>query len=313
MPLERRRWGFGKIDGICYSRTMILLLLASFIWAFSFGLIKKYLGAIDASFVASVRLALSFLLFLPLLRPRKISLPLAARLAALGAVQFGLMYVFYTQSFRYLAAHQVALFTIFTPLYVAATADLLERRFRPLHFWTALLAVAGTAVIVYSRLPAAGLLTGFFLVQASNLCFALGQVQYRRLALAGKGWKDRDVFAWLYLGGAAAAALAMLLFSGPPRLDLNGGQWLVLVYLGLLASGVGFFLWNVGALRVSAGMLAVFNNVKIPLAIAVSLIFFKERTDLLRLALGGAIIILALALNSSRGKTKPQPSRIQGS
>ena len=127
---------------------MAFLLIASFIWAFSFGLIKKHLGDLDADFVAFARLFFALLLFLPLFRPRKISLPLAARLAALGAVQFGLMYVFYTQSFRYLAAHQVALFTIFTPLYVAATADLLEERFRPLHFWTALLAVAGTALIV---------------------------------------------------------------------------------------------------------------------------------------------------------------------
>jgi len=282
---------------------MAFLLIASFIWAFSFSLIKKYLGGLDAGFVSSVRLVLAFLLFLPLLRPRKISPSLTVRLLALGGVQFGLMYVFYTQSFRYLAAHQVALFTILTPLYVAAAADLLEGRFRPLHFWTALLAVAGSAVIVYSGVGRAGLIAGFLLVQASNLCFAVGQVMYRRLALPGRGWKDRDVFAWLYLGGAAAAALAMLLFSGPPRLDLDGGQWLVLAYLGVLASGVGFFLWNVGALSVSAGMLAVFNNVKVPLAILVSFVFFKERTDLLRLALGGGLILAALAMNSRRRRT----------
>jgi len=279
---------------------MAFLLIASFIWAFSFGLIKKYLGGLDANFVAAVRLALSFLLFLPLLRPRKVSPAMTLRLFLIGMVQFGLMYVFYIQSFRFLAAHQVALFTIFTPLYVAAANDLLEKRFLPRHFWTALLAVAGTAVIVYSGLGTAGLLAGFVLVQASNLCFALGQILYRRL-LAGKEWRDRDGFAWLFLGGTFAAALAMLLVSGPPGLDLNWSQVLVLLYLGLLASGVGFFLWNVGAGRVSSGLLAVFNNVKIPLAIAVSLLFFREQTDIFRLALGGAAIILALFLNS-RGK-----------
>ena len=277
-----------------------MLLITSFIWAFSFGLIKKYLGGLDANFVAAVRLALSFLLFLPLLRPRKVSPAMTLRLFLIGMVQFGLMYVFYIQSFRFLAAHQVALFTIFTPLYVAAANDLLEKRFLPRHFWTALLAVAWTAVIVYSGLGTAGLLAGFVLVQASNLCFALGQILYRRL-LAGKEWRDRDGFAWLFLGGTFAAALAMLLVSGPPGLDLNWSQVLVLLYLGLLASGVGFFLWNVGAGRVSSGLLAVFNNVKIPLAIAVSLLFFREQTDIFRLALGGAAIILALFLNS-RGK-----------
>ncbi len=81
-----------------------------------------------------------------------------------------------------------------------------------------------------------------------------------------------------------------------PRLDR--GQVLVLLYLGLLASGVGFFLWNVGATRVSSGVLAVFNNAKIPLAVVVSLLVFHEQTDLVRLAIGGGIMLLALYLNS---------------
>ena len=84
--------------------------------------------------------------------------------------------------------------------------------------------------------------------------------------------------------GQPRRCLAMLLVSGPLPPHLNGGQVLVLLYLGLLASGVGFFLWNVGATRVSAGTLAVFNNVKIPLAVVVSLLFFAEQTDWLRLA-----------------------------
>jgi drug/metabolite transporter (DMT)-like permease len=286
---------------------MALLLIASFIWAFSFGLIKKYLGGLDPSFVAAVRLALACLLFLPLLKPRKISPAMTLRLFMIGMVQFGLMYVFYIRSFSFLAAHQVALFTIFTPIFVALADDLWVRRFRPLHFWTALLAIAGTAVIVYSGLGKTGILTGFALVQASNICFALGQVFYRRLLPAEKGWKDRDIFAWLYLGGAAAALLAMLLFSGPHDLHINANQFLVLLYLGLLASGVGFFLWNVGATRVEAGILAVFNNVKVPLAVLVSLLFFGEHTEWLRLLSGGGMIALAIWLNYRRSASSFDP------
>lgn len=284
---------------------MAFLLITSFIWAFSFGLVKKHLGGLDGGFVALVRLALAFLLFLPLLRPRKIPPAMTWRLFMIGMVQFGLMYVFYIQSFRYLAAYQVALFTIFTPIFVALADDLWEKRFKPLHLFTALLAVAGTAVIVYSGLGKAGLLAGFVLVQASNVCFALGQVFYRRLPPLDKGWQDRDGFAWLYLGGTAAALLAMLLFSGPPDLRLNAGQLLVLLYLGLLASGVGFFLWNVGATRVEAGVLAVFNNVKIPLAVLVSLLFFGEQTGWLRLLCGGGIIAMALWLNVHASPSNP--------
>ena len=279
---------------------MPLLLITSFIWAFSFGLVKKFLAGVDAGFVAFVRLALALLLFLPLWRPRRARRALSLRLFGIGMVQFGLMYVFYIQAFQFLAAHQVALFTIFTPLYVTMFADALEKRFRPLHLWTALLAVAGTAVIVYAGWGSRGMLSGFLLVQASNLCFAAGQVCYRRLRPAVREWRDRDVFAWLYMGGTAAAALAMLCSPGQLDLRLDGGQILALVYLGLLASGLGFFLWNIGSLRVSVGMLAVMNNLKVPLAVIVSLVFFGERTNLPRLAIGGGAIFLALALNSRR-------------
>ena len=279
---------------------MLPLLITSLIWAFSFGLIKKHLPGIDAGFVAFARLFLALLLFLPLWRPRRVPPAIALRLAAAGTIEFGLMYVFYIHSFRFLPAHQVALFTVFTPLYVALIADLLERRFRPRHLWTALLATAGTAVIVYSGWGSGALVAGFLLVQASNACFAAGQVWYKRLA-AGASWRGREAFAWLYLGGAAAAALSMLAAPGPlPR--LSGASAAVLVYLGLLASGVGFFLWNIGATRVPAGVLAVMNNLKVPLAVVVSLVFFGESADLLRLAIGGAAITLALYLNKGDRK-----------
>ncbi|MFM7261548.1 MAG: hypothetical protein ACKO3W_13190, partial [bacterium] len=49
---------------------------------------------------------------------------------------------------------------------------------------------------------------------------------------------------------------------------LTTPQWLTLIYLGVGASGVGFFLWNVGATKVAPATLAVMNNAKVPLGVA---------------------------------------------
>jgi drug/metabolite transporter (DMT)-like permease len=89
----------------------------------------------------------------------------------------------------------------------------------------------------------------------------------------------------------------MLMTPGALDLRLGTAQALVLLYLGLLASGVGFFLWNIGSSRVNVGTLAVMNNLKVPLAVAVSLVFFREQADLLRPAAGGSALLLALYLN----------------
>jgi drug/metabolite transporter (DMT)-like permease len=70
----------------------------------------------------------------------------------------------------------------------------------------------------------------------------------------------------------------------------------------VIASGLGFFLWNLGATRVSAGTLAVMNNAKIPLAVACSLLFFGESASLPRLLLSLALLATAVWLAENRNR-----------
>ena len=277
---------------------MAALLIASLIWAFSFGLIKHKLvdAGLDPFLVALARLVLSCAVFAPFLRLKNIHRGLAGRLTAIGAVQYGLMYVTYLASFHYLAAHQVALFTIFTPIYVTLMNDGLACRFHARSLLAAVLAVIGAGVIVFSGDDLGGTLAGFGLMQVSNLCFAFGQVAYRRV---DRHVVDSRVFALLYLGGVLVATVPAVTVGRWPVTPPTGGQLLTLLYLGLVPSGVCFYLWNLGARRTSVGLLAVLNNVKIPLAVLCSLVFFGEKIGLVPLLLGGGVLVLASVL--SRG------------
>src|SRR5687767_14932020 len=160
---------------------MIHLVIVSLLWAFSFGLIKRYLGDVDSAFVSASRLGLALVVFLPFLRLRGVHTRLALTLAAIGAVQFGLMYLAYIESFRYLRAYEAALFTITTPILVTLIADALERTLRWRALAAAILAVAGTALVAMKSTDLEVTLTGFALVQFSNASFAAGQVFYRRI------------------------------------------------------------------------------------------------------------------------------------
>ncbi len=274
---------------------MLSLTIVSLLWAVSFGLIKHQLAGIDVGFVSLIRLSFSTALFLPFLRMRGIRVADLLRFMTLGAVQYGFMYLAYIESFRYLAAYQVALLTIFTPLCVTLTNDILQRRWHGRHWLSAGLAVAGAAVIIY-RETGTPTLIGVFLVQISNLCFAVGQVFYVRLMTHHPDQSDRSVFSLLYAGGTLISALFWL-GHGMPLPEINTAQWITLTYLGIIASGVAFFLWNVGARRVSSGILAVMNNLKIPLGVLAALLFFGESTRLDRLLIGGFIFVLALFMN----------------
>lgn len=281
---------------------MRYLIVVSLIWAFSFGLIKTCLigslAGVDPTFVAWARMVIALPIFLPFLRLRKLSGPIAIRLVLIGAVQYGMMYICYLQAYLYLEAYQVALFTIFTPIYVTLINDLYTHRFRAGSLGAAGLAVIGAAVITCQIQSMKGILIGFGLMQLSNLCFAYGQIEYKRLRPAFSHLKDHQVYGLLYLGAATVTAVATTLTGGWGSLSgLDLRQIGTLLYLGLIASGLCFFWWNKGAVLTNAGTLAVFNNLKIPLAVAVSLVVFGETADLVRLIPGSGIILIAIWLS----------------
>ena len=279
---------------------MSLLLIVSVIWALSFGLTAQ-VGSLGAPFVTAARTVLAALVFLPFLDARGLTRRQVLAFAGIGALQFGLMYLLYITSFRWLKASEVALFTIFTPLFVALLGDLLERRFSWRLLLTAALTVVGTGICIWTGLGRRGLLWGFLLMQGANLCFALGQVLYRRLAPA-TGKRDRELMGLLYLGASVVAVLMAAPATSWDRvLGMSLRQLVVLVYLGGVASGLGFFLFNAGARRTDLGTLAIFNNLKIPLAILASGLVFREVVDWPRLVVGGTVIACAFGLNQVTG------------
>ncbi|MFA5264813.1 MAG: EamA family transporter [Opitutaceae bacterium] len=270
---------------------MAYLLAVSFLWAFSFGLIKGQLAGVDPVAVAAIRMALSVLVFIPLLRLRGIPAALMLRLAIIGAVQFGVMYMLYLSSYRFLQAYEVALFTVFTPLYIFLIDAIMERAWHPRFLAAALLAAVGAAIVLDTASMTRAHWAGFLLIQGTNLCFAAGQLAWRRAHDSLKAIAtDGRLFALPYLGALLVCCLVSLFTTDWRTFNLSGTQMAAIAYLGVIPSGLCFFWWNIGAERVNAGTLAAMNNVKMPLAVLLALTLFHEKADLARLIIGGAII-----------------------
>jgi len=283
---------------------MPFLILVSLIWGFSFVIIKGSLTSLDSNFVAFARLLLSLIVFLPFLRPARIPFSGKLQLMMIGGVQYGVMYLAYIAAFRDLPAHVVALLTTTTPIFVSIVSSLYAGKIRRSALWIALLAVAGGAVLEFPDQPLAASLRGTLLVQISNAAFAFGQVAYGRWMASRTGLKDRSIFAFLYAGAAAVTAVFALFAAEYDRVSIQPHQWYALLYLGVIASGLAFFLWNVGARKVDEGVLAIMNNMKIPVAVIASLVILGERTGGVRLLTGCFLIGSALYLNDRfRDKT----------
>lgn len=273
------------------------LLAASLLWAFSFGLIKGELSGLSPSAVAAARLVVAAAVFLPFALRTPVASRIRLEAVLLGTVQFGLMYVLYVASFRWLAAWQVALLTVFTPLYVMLLARLPAGRARWRATVAALLAIGGAVLVTGRAGPDRAAWQGVLLLQASNLCFAAGQLRYA--ALRGRsGVGDAALLAWMYLGAAAATVLALsvagLATGAVPLAGWTPRALLVVLYLGVLPTAAGFHLWNRGAARTHPAFLAAANNLKVPLAVLVSWLVFGEQAPGGGALAGAAMLALSL-------------------
>ena len=292
---------------------MLYLLSASLIWSFSFGLIKGNLTSLQPNLVSFIRIAISLLIFLPFIKVRGIPLQLKLKLVMIGAVQYGLMYITYIYSYKYLKGYEVALFTIFTPLYVSFIYDIIKRRYHMNYLIISLLAVAGTAIIVYKEIASSDFLPGFILMQLSNLFFAWGQVKYRETMQNRTDIRDKDIFAYLYSGAFVVTLFSLLITVDIAAVSISLNQILTLIYLGSVASGLAFFLWNFGVRRSRIGTISIMNNLKIPLAIIVSIIVFGESGNIIKIIFGCIILISALIYNDfSEKKNGGLPTRTPG-
>ena len=231
---------------------MLLLLLASLVWAFSFGLIKGQLAGVDPTAVAVLRLLCALLVFLPFLRRRQLSRRAQLRLAAIGAVQFGLMYILYLHAFAVLQAYEVALFTIFTPIYLALLDAALEHRWEVRHLLAAVLSLGGAGVLLWRTGVGSGAVGGFILVLFLAVYIAAEPDLYKRglLLLVSPPTRRRlepvltaiaaKLRRWL-----GTQALAMLIIGTVTTILLSIIGVRAALPLGLIA-GILEFIPNVG-------------------------------------------------------------------
>lgn len=277
---------------------MLWLLLASVIWAFSFGLIKGLISGLDPFVMGVIRMAFALAVSLLFFRRRSLSLRQGGLIAVAGLIQLGMMYAPYLLSFRYLKAHEVALFTMTTPILVVAVHQIAKRTFSRRIVLAALLSIIGGVVVAYKGIETntESMIFGILLVQTANLLFAVGQFFYAKVAPAEIGLQIRGApfyFAGAFIGASVIASVAVA--NGAPVRNLTQSEWMIMAWLGIVASGIGFAIWNFGVSKVSYGALAVASDFKLPIAVLVSLVVFDESANTQQL-IAGIIILTAATL-----------------
>jgi len=257
------------------------LVLVSILWSFSFGIIKYGLSEVDPLFVSYARSLIALLFFSSISIYQLKRFRWDINLIAIGAIQFGLMYIFYIQSYQYLPAYLIATFTITTPIFVSIADKYFFRKDRTSKNLLAIfLVLLGSYLMRYNIVNPIDYWSGFMLIQCANFVFAWGQVWFKQWNIKNKDTDIISNFSQLFLGATAVTSLSYF-FISDNNVQLTDINLLALLFLGLCATGIGFLLWNIGATKVSSYRLAVSNNLVIPMAILNSMIFFGESINFL--------------------------------
>lgn len=282
---------------------MAKLLITTLIWAFSFSLIGQYIiGSMDIYIAILIRFAIAALILLPFFDFSLLKEKIALKVMLIGAVQIGLMYIFYFNSFKYLSVAEIALFTVITPVYISILGDFINQKFSLKSFFPVVLAIIGAAIIKWNRIDSL-YIVGVIYIQLANIFFATGQVLYKKYV--GKkliGFKDRSIFFLFYIGALIPIIPLVIFKSNINELPSTRTHYIVLIWLGSIASGLGYYLWNTGAKKVTYNQLAVMNNAVIPCAILVNLVVWKSNISWPPFLFGSFIIVIAVLLSQSKQK-----------
>ena len=277
---------------------MIYLVIVSIFWSFSFGIIKYGLPGIDSSFISLMRnlIALIFFSTLTIYNFKKFSFDL--RLILIGAIQFGLMYVLYIQSYEYLPAYLIATFTITTPIFVGLSSQLLSNKsFSSKGFYAVILVLIGSLMMRSNIVNPVDYWIGFLLIQSANICFAIGQVMFKKWHSINSSKDIIYNFSQMFFGAVLINSIFFISNSDNTQL-LTTSNLLALLFLGLVSTGFGFLAWNIGATKVSNEKLALMNNAVIPIAILNSYVFFGEAIAFTLFLPGLVLFYLAFKLIS---------------
>ena len=111
-------------------------------------------------------------------------------------------------------------------------------------------------------------------------------------------------FAFFFFGALLVSCGGLLISPYSPSLSLGIIDVIAILWLGIFATGLGYFMWNRGTVEVSSSTLAVTNNLVIPLGLFVEILFFNSNPRLELLMIGACIIIASIVSSLKIDTTK---------
>ena len=278
-----------------HTRSIVLLLLTMVVWGSTFVVTKELMQFWPPFTLAFVRVAIGSLVLLPLAvarHRRDMRLPWPTILS-MGLIGVALYYVTFNVAMLYTSASQGALVQSCIPAMTALVAVVWLRERASLLRWAGIaLSVIGV-MIVFSGNTGGGsssALMGNVLMFASVVCWGL----YTSLAKRVAGF-DSIVITVFVTGTGALMLLPLSAYeiatAGVQPLPLLG--WLGVLYLGGIASGVAYLLYNASLRYLDASEVGAYTNLIPVVGVLTGVVMLGEPLSM-RAIVGGAVVMVGV-------------------
>lgn len=279
----------------------LALVLTAIVWGTSFVAAKIVMRDLPPLTFAVLRFAIALAVLIPLnarfgRRPARGVVP-----ALLGLSGVSLFFLCQNIGLQHTTAANASLvnnggFPILTALLAAVV---LRERLSSRRWLGVLVSLAGVAAVVLTGADADvhGLSGGDALILASALCIAVYTVAARVAVV------ETDGLA--LVTGSLAYGLFFLLPVVPVELATTPARWpspdavALLIYLGVIASGIAYWLFGFALRHLGATETAVLSNLEVVVGVLVAVTALHERMAIGQLA-GGILILLGIWLSMDR-------------
>lgn len=281
---------FGKSD--------FLMLLVVVIWAVNFLFVKQALSELPPLVFNGIRLmvaALALLLFAAAAGENlKIEKKDIWAIIVLGVIGNTFYQIFFILGFALTTASNTSVILAMTPIFVAILSSIF--RFESLR-WIVWIGIFFSFIGLY--LVIAGKSGGFQLswdhIRGDVIVFG-GVVFWALYTVLSKPRLERiSPIKWTALTMSAGAVIFFLIsLNKIISFDFHKvsfASWAMLIYSGVFALGVGYFVWYSSVKRIGSSKTAVFGNMVPVITIALAYFFLNETVSLVQAA--GVVVILA--------------------
>ena len=279
-----------------------MLMATAFFWGSNF-VVGKYLVGLAGPFTIAVlrfglaAICLSVLLVIKEGWPRKLTLQKVTLLCILGLVGSFLANGLVFPALKYSTAINGSLIMALMPATTSFIACIvLKEQLKLINVLSLAISFLGAVLVLLSGQS----LQNFFL-NIGDLLFILamlcGAINYVLVKVALKYFSILFITASsLFFGSIIMLPFALREISLGQTLQLSFYSWLLILYMAIFTTSVGFYFWNSGIKEVGPARASIFFNLVPVFTLILSAIFLTEKITFLHL-FGLTLIIGGIACN----------------